>query len=385
MSSDRGKELSILELYNLSQGIQSTKGQKKSAITEDELGVYRTIFSIKFHALDAQAQKLFQEVIKEQQWQHQLLKSNDKRHHSTFRDQQMVRAQERMEDLASSSSVCQTGAESDERIDQLIKDTDAMIDNDKSERTPDLGLTEDIRNVMANFTNRQEVIDEASWSSEPRKFSLADLVECNYESCDRASCNVHCINGTLKWGKCLNICHRSKESILALPAQLDSTSKGINAEVVEGTQSNSTSELNSGSLRVDEQPLEGELNQASSWELLMKGPSKNRRFTNLAYTPPEVVEGKKILNISSSDFEEDNSVHEQLLVGHFIGRKLAYSFVKATLSALWALKGELEMSVRRNHFFFKFSNWDDRQNALEHGNQHIASRMFILREWHHFY
>ncbi|KAF6154993.1 hypothetical protein GIB67_035740 [Kingdonia uniflora] len=223
-----------------------------------------------------------------------------------------------------------------------------------------------MRQVMINFSHRhQETVSDASWSTEPRKINPTDLVECNYESCDIASCSVHCVNGTLKWGMFLDRCHGNKDSILALPAQFNSTPQEPVAEATE-----------------DELPPE--CHPASSWASLMKGPSKNKGFANLVCTPPTVVEGKKILNINSGDFEEDNSIHDQLLVGHFIGRKLAYSYIKATLSALWALKGDLEMTVRRSHFFFKFSNWEDRQNALEHGSQHIASRMFILREWHPF-
>ncbi|KAF6142894.1 hypothetical protein GIB67_033282 [Kingdonia uniflora] len=245
----------------------------------------------------------------------------------------MARANGRAEEVTWASSVGPISQQTDSeaRIEQLIIDTDTLIAQEKNEIIHVPRLSEDMRQAMINFSHRhQETVSD-----------------CNYESCDLASCSVHCVNGTLKWGMCLDRCHGNKDSILALPAQLNSAPQGPDAEATK-----------------DEQPPE--IHPASSWASLMNGPSKNKGFANLVYTPPVVVEGKKILNINSSDFEEDNSIHEQLLVDHFIDRKLAYSYVKATLSALWALKGDLEMIVRRSHFFFKFSNWEDRQNALEH-------------------
>ncbi|KAF6146581.1 hypothetical protein GIB67_008867 [Kingdonia uniflora] len=289
----------------------------------------------------------------------------------------MVRAKERVEDFVSTSSVGPIAqqTDSDARIEQLIIDTDTLIAQEKNERIHVPRLSEDMRQAMINFSHRhKETHSDARWSTKPRKVNPTDLVEYTYERCNLASCSVHCVNGTLKWGMCLDRCHRNKDSILSLPAQLDSASQGPIAEAIEGTQSNFPHELNTGCPNVDELPPE--THPANSWASLMKGPSKNKGFANLVYIPPILVEGKKILNISLSEFEKDNSIHEQLLVGYFIGRKLAYSYVKATLSALWALKGDLEMTVRRNHFFFKFSNWEDRQNALEHnqdGIEKIAS------------
>ncbi|KAF6153152.1 hypothetical protein GIB67_034874 [Kingdonia uniflora] len=105
----------------------------------------------------------------------------------------------------------------------------------------------------------------------------------------------------------------------------------------------------------------------------------------LIYTPVSSDELNPIVDISNSEFGEENNKLEDYLVGSFIGKKLAYLFVKETHSKLWALKGDFEMSTKEfNMYFFKFKSPEDREKALEGDSQHISSRLSILRPWRPF-
>ncbi|KAF6156099.1 hypothetical protein GIB67_007474 [Kingdonia uniflora] len=121
-----------------------------------------------------------------------------------------------------------------------------------------------------------------------------------------------------------------------------------------------------------------------SWASLLSVPSKVRGKIPLVYTSVVGDEFNPVIDISENEFGEEKKKYEDYLVGSFIGKKLAYQFVKDTLSKLWALKGDFEMSTKGFNMYFKFSNPEDREKALEAGSQHIASRLFILRPWRPF-
>ncbi|KAF6154882.1 hypothetical protein GIB67_018319 [Kingdonia uniflora] len=122
-----------------------------------------------------------------------------------------------------------------------------------------------------------------------------------------------------------------------------------------------------------------------SWSSLLSVLSKVRGKIPLLYTSCIGSEDNPVIEVDEDDFEMKNNKFEEFLVGSYIGKKLAYIFVKETLTKLWALKGEFEMSTKGfSMYFFKFSNQEDREKALEAGSQHIASRLFILRPWRPF-
>ncbi|KAF6145940.1 hypothetical protein GIB67_007959, partial [Kingdonia uniflora] len=122
-----------------------------------------------------------------------------------------------------------------------------------------------------------------------------------------------------------------------------------------------------------------------SWASLLSVPSKGRGKILLLYTPVSGDELNPIVDISGSDFGDEYKKFENYLVGSFIGKKLAYLFVKETLSKMWALIGDFKMSTKGfSMYFFKFTTPEDREKALDTGSQHIASILFILRPWRPF-
>ncbi|KAF6175484.1 hypothetical protein GIB67_021974 [Kingdonia uniflora] len=123
----------------------------------------------------------------------------------------------------------------------------------------------------------------------------------------------------------------------------------------------------------------------SSWASLLSVPSKGRGKIPLLYTPCVGSEDNPVIEVDEAELEMEKSKFEEYLVGSFIGKKLAYIFVKETLTKLWALKGDFEMSTKGfNMYFFKFSNQEDREKILKDGSQHMASKLFILRPWRPF-
>ncbi|KAF6168993.1 hypothetical protein GIB67_038490 [Kingdonia uniflora] len=131
--------------------------------------------------------------------------------------------------------------------------------------------------------------------------------------------------------------------------------------------------------------LQVTLNPPKSWASLLTVPSKGKGRTRLTFTKPDIVNGKIAIKVKKDEFNEGIKMSEQYLVGCFVGKRLAYPFVKESLTKLWEIKGDFEMTIQGlNVFFFKFSNLEDREKVLEMGSQHIASRVFFIREWRPF-
>ncbi|KAF6171694.1 hypothetical protein GIB67_007215, partial [Kingdonia uniflora] len=110
---------------------------------------------------------------------------------------------------------------------------------------------------------------------------------------------------------------------------------------------------------------------SASWASMVSDPSKVRGRAKLEYTPPTVTEGKVIVKIKSADFDNETKECANYLVGHFMGKRMGYLYVKETLNRLWELKGDFDMSIkgRFNLYFFKFHNEEDRAKVLELGKQ----------------
>ncbi|KAF6171753.1 hypothetical protein GIB67_007274 [Kingdonia uniflora] len=125
---------------------------------------------------------------------------------------------------------------------------------------------------------------------------------------------------------------------------------------------------------------------SASWASMVSAPSKVRGRAKLEYTPLTVTDGKVLVKIKSADFDNETKECANYLVGHFMGKRMGYLYVKETLNRLWELKGDFDMSIRGrfNLYFFKFHNEEDRAKVLELGSQHVASRPFVIREWRPF-
>ncbi|KAF6143228.1 hypothetical protein GIB67_039011 [Kingdonia uniflora] len=117
-----------------------------------------------------------------------------------------------------------------------------------------------------------------------------------------------------------------------------------------------------------------------SWAELCGANSLSRGNTILSYTPPNIINGHAYITVSPKDVVNNDKMFKNHLVGSFVGRKLSYLFVRETLTKLWKLKGEFEMTTQGfNVYFCKFNCDEDRKKVIEEGLQYISSRLLIIR------
>lgn len=73
---------------------------------------------------------------------------------------------------------------------------------------------------------------------------------------------------------------------------------------------------------------------------------------------------------------------ENTLVAYVLRSKPFYSHLKACLSRMWKLAGNLEVFSKKNwYFFFKFSLGEDCNRVLQDGPWHFDGRLIVLRKW----
>ncbi|KAF6147639.1 hypothetical protein GIB67_031630 [Kingdonia uniflora] len=84
-----------------------------------------------------------------------------------------------------------------------------------------------------------------------------------------------------------------------------------------------------------------------SWATLLNQGSKTQGKPQLMYTTPTIVDGKPIAKLKSIAFDDEVKKCKKLLVGNFVGRKLAYKFLKDSLTFKWKPKGSFEMTTNR--------------------------------------
>lgn len=137
--------------------------------------------------------------------------------------------------------------------------------------------------------------------------------------------------------------------------------------------------------RAKQRPATSVAAPVSSWAGIVRNPNVQQGCGKLSYVPPAMVDGKKVISLSSADFVEKINSCERMLVGSFVGKRLPYMYVKNVLKTLWKPKGEFEMITRgESLLIFKFALDEDRQTALEVGCTYIASRLFIIKPWKPF-
>ncbi|KAF6164850.1 hypothetical protein GIB67_017053 [Kingdonia uniflora] len=129
----------------------------------------------------------------------------------------------------------------------------------------------------------------------------------------------------------------------------------------------------------------GDNSSKPSWAQMLGAPSTSRGKANLIYTPPTLIRGIGTAKMNTSNFKDNIKNSESIVVRNFIGKRLPYKYLKDSLSKVWGLKSDFEMTLKRNNnYFFRFGNDEDKERVLEMGSFHLASRIFILRPWRPF-
>ncbi|KAL5724191.1 hypothetical protein ACHQM5_007483 [Ranunculus cassubicifolius] len=117
-----------------------------------------------------------------------------------------------------------------------------------------------------------------------------------------------------------------------------------------------------------------------SWatRLGSKGVSK----TKLEYIPPTIINGEPVIHIQSTEFVRIQNRNENLVIGSFITKRSSFEFVQDIVKRAWKPKNKVTIKLYgQKSFSFEFDDENDRAQALEYGNFHIASQIFLVRPW----
>ncbi|KAF6138881.1 hypothetical protein GIB67_018612 [Kingdonia uniflora] len=334
---------------------------------------------------DEKTRREFQEMSAREQWQLEISQTKSQRH-SNFRDQQAaLRATNGDQNRDGDTAIEPRTIPRKQSIElhRKISSGNTLKKNDDAftaeERTCASALLEErMKKAMDGLPNSNTQPIDGSVEAFQKRYTLA-LAEVVNEKCNRdtrnkervlsnnddevelpggeSSCNreeaITCQKDSLVDCRCIHCLNLQDDNVQA-------TLKDA------GTETNGTTTARDGARPTT----------VKNWASLLAGPSMGRGKIPLTYTPVSGDETNPVVDISDNEFGEENKKYEDYLVGSFIGRKLAYLFVKDTLSKFWALKGDFEMSTKGfNMYFLKFSNSEDREKALEAGSQHIASRL----------
>ncbi|KAF6162902.1 hypothetical protein GIB67_021051 [Kingdonia uniflora] len=349
---ERQNPPSLLEIKLMAMGIHNW--DRKKPISEEESRVARFLFDIKFKEADAatkhQFELDFQKFQASQNATSATGASKTKNRHSFFRDSQSNRQLE----------------------------PEVLIRSEKDQAPQ--GLKEGRLNLL-NSTEDYSIF--GTRADEESNFALAEKrntpmkVLCLFETYNFKSCVLECGNYENKEGRsnCTKIDTEAEWTPNVVTTQTDNElDKGkkspilaLSAEFEEGACSNSKKAA---------QPT-----LIKSWASFLSAPVAGRGISKLSFIKPDIVDGKNAIKVGPDEFKENIKTSSLYLVGFFVGKRLAHPFVKETLTKLWDIGGDFEMTIQGlNMFFFKFSNPEDRQKVLEKGDLHIASRVFLIRE-----
>ncbi|KAF5208336.1 hypothetical protein FRX31_002077 [Thalictrum thalictroides] len=130
--------------------------------------------------------------------------------------------------------------------------------------------------------------------------------------------------------------------------------------------------------RKDGQPVQGEVRN-EPWGTILKTKTPSASSDNLKFCIPNLKDG--ILQIDEKICKEGAKEWEDKVVGFFLDKKLPYTIVKRAVDKKWNLKGQVEVLIDGDLFYFSFNNSEDRETALDEGSFHLMGNLFIIKPW----
>lgn len=131
--------------------------------------------------------------------------------------------------------------------------------------------------------------------------------------------------------------------------------------------------------------------KTSNWNGLGKNPKWSELLSvdkdveihdPLVYETPTMVDGAKMMVFSEQEIEKDVQNCENLVIGCFVGKRLAFQLVRNTVKRVWKVKNDFKMTLHDDSIFvFEFDSEEDRASSLEHGCFFIAGQLFVVRPW----
>lgn len=101
------------------------------------------------------------------------------------------------------------------------------------------------------------------------------------------------------------------------------------------------------------------------WSCEIHTTSDYANYLKLKFEDPKDFNGESKDVFTSGDLNTSVKVCESFVVGYFIGKKLAFQFVKKKLTVLWNTKGDFSIPIYGDQaYFFKFVNDEDKSRIL---------------------
>ncbi|KAL5699922.1 hypothetical protein ACHQM5_025444 [Ranunculus cassubicifolius] len=107
----------------------------------------------------------------------------------------------------------------------------------------------------------------------------------------------------------------------------------------------------------------------------MKPPSASESI--LPFIEP-VIEGDVLV---MDEAAEGVTEWEKKIVGFFLDKKLPFNTVKEEVRKHWKLRGDIEVALDGDIFYFTVYNEEDRRDILKEGSIIIAKKTLVIRPW----
>lgn len=117
-----------------------------------------------------------------------------------------------------------------------------------------------------------------------------------------------------------------------------------------------------GAVRV---PANTSLGKNLKWSELLSVEKDVEIHDPLVYKTPSMVDGSKMMVFSEQEIEEDVQKCENLVVGCFVRKCLAFQLVRNTVKRVWKVKNDFKMTLHDDSIFvFEFDSEEDRAELL---------------------
>ncbi|KAF6133932.1 hypothetical protein GIB67_040696 [Kingdonia uniflora] len=214
------------------------------------------------------------------------------------------------------------------------------------------GIMKDGICLRVCYNTHSSIVEFSIVNNTERERSLLGMegfIHCEYNLCHKDSCDKLCTNGLLKNSKCQTRCHDKAIT----EAEYSSMNPGVETSNCKTKASASSSspcnyiECKKAGVEKSGDTRAGEAigTFPQSWASLLAKPSKSRGKVKLTHTNPDIVNGKAAIKVKEGEFSEGILHSREYLVGCFVGKRLAYPYVKDMLTKLWDIKGDYDTSI----------------------------------------
>ncbi|KAF5208333.1 hypothetical protein FRX31_002080 [Thalictrum thalictroides] len=126
-------------------------------------------------------------------------------------------------------------------------------------------------------------------------------------------------------------------------------------------------------------PVRAELKKPS--HALLKTIPPSAGSEELQFIEPKFGTEEDVLLIDEEILAEGALEWENQVVGFFLDKKLPFMVVKETVHKKWKLKGDLDIALDGDMYYFRFTSEEDKEKVLDEGSFHMGGKLFVIRPW----